>query len=145
MSGRSPATREGWRCPTCGRRFRQRTKEHSCALATLDSHLERASPDAKATFAALRDALASIGPHAVVPVKTMILLRGAANFGNVVVRRDGINLEFVLRRALTDTRILKRQPLGPGRYTHHIRLSSPADVDGQVVGWLRESHQTLAR
>jgi hypothetical protein len=138
-----PPQREGWRCPTCGRRFRQRTREHSCAVATLASHLERASPDVKQTFIALQDALAEIGPHGLVPVKTMILLRATANFGNIVVRRQCLHLEFVLGRSLDHGRIDKRQPLGPRRWTHHMSLTSPADVDAQVVRWLRESYQTV--
>jgi hypothetical protein len=80
-----------------------------------------------------------------VPVKTMILLRATANFGGVVVRRDWLHLEFVLPRALHDARIHRRQPLGRYRYSHYVRIASPADVDEQIVDWLRESYQSVAR
>lgn len=114
-------------------------------MRTLATHLARASADVKNTVAVLQDALADIGPHAVVPVKTMILLRAAANFAAIVVRRDCVHLEFVLTRALDHVRIHKRDSLGPRRYTHHVRLASPADVDAEVVSWLRESYQVVAR
>jgi len=97
----------------------------------------------KETFEALEQALGAIGPHAVVPVKTMILLRASANFGGVMVRRDCLRLEFVLERTVDHARIDKRQQFGPRRHTHHVRLTKPADVDEQIVGWLRESYRTV--
>jgi hypothetical protein len=133
----------GWRCPRCGRRFRQRTREHSCSITSLAAHLARASTEVKDTFDALENALAAIGPHAVVPVKTMILLRATANFAGVVVRRDCLHLEFALGRPVDHSRIDKRQQFGPRKHTHHVRLTSPADVDEQIVGWLRESYRTV--
>jgi hypothetical protein len=144
VARRQGAVDDGWQCPTCGRRFRQRTREHSCVVTTLAAHLARASADVKDTMSVLQDALTAIGPHATVPVKTMILLRATANFGGLVVRRDCVHLEFVLPRALAHARIYKREPLGPRRYTHRVRLTSPADVDGQLVEWLRESYQSVA-
>jgi hypothetical protein len=75
----------------------------------------------------------------------MILLRATANFGGLVVRRDCVHLEFVLPRALDHARIHKRDSLGPRRYTHHVRLRSPADVDAEIIDWLRESYQSVAR
>ena len=114
-------------------------------MGTLASHLERGSTEVKNTFTALQTALATVGPHGVVPVKTMILLRATANFGGVVVRRDCLHVEFVLTRSLDHGRIHKRQPLGPHRYTHHVRLTSPADVDDQLIAWLRESYQSVVR
>ncbi len=145
MARRPVAKEAGWRCSECGRRFRQRTREHSCGVSTLATHLARASADVKNTVAALQDALSTIGPHAVVPVKTMILLRATANFAGIVVRRDCVRLEFVLTRSLDHARIHRRDPLGPRRYTHHIRLASPADVDDKLVSWLGESYLVVAK
>lgn len=104
-------------------------------------HLERASAAVKDTFAALQDALAAIGPHSIVAVKTMILLRAASNFGNVIVRRERLDLEFVLPRVASDRRFHKVQRLGPHKHTHHLRLSSPKEVDADVKAWLREAYQ----
>jgi hypothetical protein len=141
----SSANPTGWRCPRCGRRFRQPTREHSCTVTALATHLDRASTDVKKAFHALADALATIGPHAVVPVKTMILLRATANFAGVVVRRDCLHVEFTLDRPLDHARTYKRQPFGPRRYTHHVRLTRPADVDQQVIRWLRESYGAVVK
>ena len=141
-----PTAKEtGWRCPQCGRRFRQRTREHSCEVRSLDAHVQRGSPVTQATFTALERALAKIGPHAMVPVKTMILLRASANFAGIVIRRDSVQVEFLQRRLLPSGRIHKTDRLGKDRYTHHVRLSSPAEVDGELIGWLKEAHQASTR
>ena len=69
----SPQNTRGWRCPQCGRRFLQRTREHSCDVRSLDLHLARASDEVKHTFDKLQAILDRLGPLGIVPVKTMIL------------------------------------------------------------------------
>jgi hypothetical protein len=107
---------------------------------TLGAHLDRASPAVRQTVEAIQVCLTRIGPHALVPVKTMILLRSSANFGALVVRRDAVHVEFVLSRPIEHPRIGKRQPYGPRRHSHHVRLTSPHEVDAELAGWLRESY-----
>jgi hypothetical protein len=130
---------EGWRCPTCGRRFVRRPFEHSCQIRTLDAHLERGAANVRQTFAAIEAALTAIGPHSTLPVKTMILLRARRNFGSVKVRRDALDLEFVSSRRLTSRRIHKTDQLG-ARFTHHVRLASPEEVNREIVKWLEEAY-----
>jgi Domain of unknown function (DUF5655) len=71
--------------------------------------------------------------------------RSTANFGGVILRRDTLNLEFMLPRALTSTPIHKSDQFGARRYTHHTRLASPSEVDAEMIGWLRESYETTTR
>ena len=132
---------EGWRCPTCGRRFVRRPHEHSCEVRSLEAHLECASPPVRETFEALLQMLAKIGPHGVVPVKTMILLRGVSNFGGVTIKSDALDLEFASSRALSHARIRKSQQLGPARFSHHVRLTGPADVDASLARWLKAAYE----
>lgn len=94
----------------------------------------------RATFEALREALTAIGPHGIVPVKTMILLRAVGNFGGVTIRRDALNLQFFLRRALTHARIHRSEDYGDARFTHHVRLTGPDEVDASVARWLKEAY-----
>ena len=135
----------GWRCPQCGRRFRQRTREHSCDVRTVDAHLDGAAPHVKEIAGKVFGVLPRIGPHAVVPVKTMILLRAGSNFGGLVVRKDALDLEFVLRRLLRHQRIRKSEQVGASKYSHHVRLSSTTDVDSQLEQWLREAYEVVQK
>ncbi len=50
-----------------------------------------------------------------------------------------LTLTFGLNRRETDPRIDAASEPYPGRWTHHVLLSSPEEVDGQIVAWLREA------
>jgi uncharacterized protein DUF5655 len=134
----------GWRCPQCGRRFRQRTREHSCDVRPLAAHLDRGSAQVQEIAADVLDVLARLGPHGVVPVKTMILVRATSNFGGLIVRRDALDVRFILPRPLSHGRIRKTERMGPSKYAYEVRLLSAADVDAQLKGWLREAYDVAA-
>jgi hypothetical protein len=108
-------------------------------------HLQHASAEVKSTFDKLKEILDGLGPHGVVAVKTMILLRGTANFGGIVVRRASLDLSFVTSRMQRHARIHKSEQVGPRKFAHHTRLASPAEVDAQIVSWLREAYQLGVR
>jgi hypothetical protein len=106
----------------------------------LDQHFAAASDLVRDTMQALQAALDAIGPHGVVPVKTMILLRGRANFGSIVVRQRWLELGFISDRLLRHARLVQTESLGPRRYAFRTRLCAPAEVDAQVVSWLAAAY-----
>jgi hypothetical protein len=134
----------GWRCPQCGRRFRQRTREHSCDVRSLAAHTDRGSPQVQEMVGVVLDTIAGLGPHAVVPLKTMIVVRAGSNFASLVVRRDSLEVGFILPRTLKNRRIHKTERLGPTKYAHTTRLASSADIDTQLAGWLRQAYQSVS-
>ena len=91
-------------------------------------------------FSVLTGVLDRLGPHELVPVKTMILLSATANFGGVVVRRGSLDLGFFLTRRLQHPRVNKVERLSPRKFAHHVHLSGPAEVDQEVVAWLTEAY-----
>ncbi len=48
-------------------------------------------------------------------------------------------LTFGLRRRVDHPRIVEAVEPCPGRWTHHLLIARPEDVDEQVMGWLREA------
>ncbi len=130
----------GWQCPSCGRRFTRQTREHSCELTSLDKHLDRASPEIRATFEALCALLRAIGPMQFNPLKTMITLSTTKNFGGITIRKSRIDLGFFLPRQERDGRIARTEKISAQKIAHHVQLSSPVDVDQQLEQWLRESY-----
>ena len=91
------------------------------------------------------DELARLGPHAVVPLKTMIVVRATANFASLVVRRETLEVGFILPRTFAHPRIHKTERLGPEKYAHHTRLSSKGDFDAELARWLREAYAVAVR
>ena len=96
--GKARTFTSGWKCPKCGRTFRHRTREHSCLLTSIESHLERTSVEVGKAFRAVVDLLEALGPVPVriVPLKTMIVFSTAATFGGVTFTRARLDLGFFL-------------------------------------------------
>jgi hypothetical protein len=130
-----------WRCPDCGREFVQRTREHSCDLTSVASHLEKTSPDVRAAFEAVRAALERIGPHEVVPLKTMLTFRRASNFAGVTFTKARMDLGMFLPERVHHPRIGRVEKISPGKLAHHVRLSAASDVDEELVSWLRQAYR----
>lgn len=129
-----------WQCPECGRQFPRRTREHSCQVTTVESHLARTSPELRATFVTLQEALARIGPFKTTPLKTMITFSLERNFGGVTITKSRLDLGFFLARRLHHDRITRIEPLSPTKVAHHVDLISPSDVDAELVAWLAEAY-----
>lgn len=129
----------GWQCPACGRRFLRRTKEHSCAVTSIEDHLARADAPVRAAFDALMSMLGRVGSFHLIPVKTMITLAVDRNFGGIVVRRSRLDVGFFLARLETGPRITKVEKLSARKIAHHVDVRSAADVDAQLEEWFREA------
>jgi hypothetical protein len=130
----------GWQCPDCGRRFIHRTREHSCDLTSLESHLSRTSLEVREVFRAIRGLLDKFGPYKITPVKTMILLSTKSNFGGITFTKSRLDIGLFLFREVRHERIHKIEPVSPRKLAHHIRLSSVAQVDMQLEQWLSEAY-----
>ena len=48
---------------------------------------------------------------------------------------------FGLNRRLDSPRILQAVEPYPGRWTHHLLLTAPEDVDGLLAAWLAEAYR----
>lgn len=125
----------------CKREFVRKSQAHSCKVASLDKHLSKASPGTLETYAALEAALRDCGPYTAVPTKTQVNLLSRTSFGSFILRRNWINLGFVLTRDLDDPRIVSTERLSPRTYAHRVQLRSAADVDKKLRQWLTEAYQ----
>ena len=129
----------GWTCPRCGRRFRQRTGEHSCEIHSVEAHLAGKPAAIAALFRALLAAVEACGPCDIEALKTMIVFRRGRNFAGAKVARGWIDLEFLLEHPLDSPRIAKYMALSPTRHAHTIRLTAPEQLDTELSGWISES------
>ena len=55
-----------------------------------------------------------------------------------------IGLTLGLGAPVTSARIAEAVEPYPGRWTHHLLLSSPAEIDAELLGWLDEAHSFAA-
>jgi len=130
-----------WECPKCGRAFANRNQSHSCSSYTLRQHLAGKSPLAIALFRQFAKLVKRCGPVRVLPEKTRIAFQVRMSFAAVSLRRDRIAGHVVLARRLENPRFTKIDYISPRNHVHHFRFHSRADLDREVLGWLREAYR----
>jgi len=132
-----------WTCPDCGRSFARAKQSHSCDARSVASHFEGKDPKLAALLDDLVQKLQKRGPVRVDAAKTSIHLVSHHHFGGVTVRRDHLRVEFLSRRVLESSRIVKTEPLGR-RYAYHVIVREPADIDAELLDWLAEAQAMQA-
>jgi len=136
----SAAGAAGWICPGCKRRFRRQRQAHSCQVVSLDAHLDRATPAARAAFHAILAALRAQGPLDVVPTRSGINLLSGTSLGSMAFRKDGVELGLLLTRKLEHPRVRGVLQLSPRSFHHRFRIGAAREVDPELTGWLAEAH-----
>ena len=103
-------------------------------------------PGKIAIFEAYEGAVLSCGESAMRVTKTQgswghpFLFAMLSHPRRAADRRAGALLAtFGLHRRLDSPRILQAVEPYPGRWTHHLLLARPEEVDGEVAAWLAEA------
>src|SRR5262245_30286145 len=100
MPRSSTPRKSAWQCPRCGRRFTRPTREHSCDLTSISLHLRKTQPEIRAAYRALSALLDSLGPHRVIPLKSMVCVAVTSNFAGLVFGRSFLDVSFFLTHEL---------------------------------------------
>ena len=102
--------------------------------------------ESRMVFEAVRDAVAQAGPADVRTSKSQVAFRHRVGFASVwlpdmYLRNSDVPLVLTvgLRRRDDSPRWKQVVEPAPGRFTHHLELRGPSDVDDEVRGWLREA------
>ncbi len=131
-----------WVCPKCNRSFANRNATHTCSpLTDLEGHFRGKSEQVRATFDAVVDAVTRFGPVTILPEKTRIALQVRMSFAAFMPRRHWLNGHLVLARRIDSPRFTRIEIFSPRNVLHAFRLTSPAEVDAEFVGWLEEAYQ----
>jgi len=102
--------------------------------------------ESRRIFDAVRAAVWAAGPAEMRVSKSQISFRRRRMFAwawipGQYLRRETVPLVLTLafRRRDSSPRWKEVVEPYPGRFTHHLELSSPRDVDDEVRGWIREA------
>jgi Domain of unknown function (DUF5655) len=69
---------------------------------------------------------------------------GRVRFAGVHAISDrGMTIAFGLPRPMRHPRFRKIEDFGGGWYGHWMRISSPQELDEELLGWLRESYHQM--
>ena len=89
----------------------------------------------------------------IQPQKSQITLKNRRVFGAVsflAARRAKerpdpyITITLGLGRRLDSPRVDQVSEPYPGRWTHHLVIGSPEELDGELMGWVREAYDFAA-
>jgi len=107
--------------------------------------------ESKRIFQAVAGAVQAIGPAEVRVSKSQIAFRRRRGFAYVwmpamYLGRGDVPLVLTIGMRRRDTSPRWKQVVepAPGRFTHHLELRSPSNVDAVVLDWLREAWESAA-
>jgi Domain of unknown function (DUF5655) len=141
-----PHHTELWTCPKCGRRFVSRNLWHACGDYSVEGFLEGKGPRARELFDRFEEMIAACGPYEVAPAKTRVAFMGRVRFAGVTSVSDrGMTISFGLPRPLSHPRIRKLEQPVSTWYVHTLRVTSPDELDDELLEWLRESYHQMGQ
>lgn len=81
-----------------------------------------------------------MGRSRIHPTKTNIRIAAQTAFVDLVLKKNWIDVQFLLSRELAHPRVQWMGAIGPQHYRHYLRLERPSDVDDEVRGWMQDSY-----
>ena len=105
---------------------------------------DKSDPAVRATYERLLLRVRRIGPVVAEEKKTSIHLKGRAAFAGVHPLKSRLDLNIVSAAPIADRRVVKREQISASRYHNVVSLSSPRDIDAQLVGWLTAAYELVS-
>jgi hypothetical protein len=102
--------------------------------------LAKSEPIVRAIYDALLKATKKFGGVRVEEKKTSIHLVAGSAFAGVHPRKTAIVLNIRTSAPIKSRRMRKVERVSANRFHNEMLLSSPADVDAEVVAWLKDAH-----
>ena len=91
-------------------------------------------------YSRLMAAMGEIGPCREDPRRASIHLLRVSGFAGVHPRKSFLVLNLRTDRPIESPRVGRIEQVSKNRFHNEIRLASPADVDEELIGWLREAY-----
>ena len=114
------------------------------AQFSVASHFTGKEPATRKIYDRLLKASGKFGPVIEDPKKTSIHLVNQTAFAGVATRKSAIVLTIKSDRKLDSPRIHKSEQTSARRFHHEVKLTSPADVDAELAGWLKSAYELSA-
>jgi len=89
--------------------------------------------------------LRKFGPLRIDAVASGINLIPKHHKGSVRVLNDRLHIGFLVSYPIGSPRIARRQQVGPSAFTHTVTLSDKAELDTELLSWLKNAYQRAVR
>lgn len=98
------------------------------------------SPTSQSTYARVVAEIGKLGPFEVEEKKTSLHLTHGRAFAGVHPAAAGIILNLVLDAPVKNARVHKSEQVSASRHHVEFKLTDPADIDSQLVGWMKKAY-----
>ena len=106
----------------------------------VKTHFEGKDSVVRQIYDALLKHARKFGPVIEDPKKTSIHLVNKTAFAGVATRKSAIVLTLKSDRDLDSPRIHKSEQASARRFHHEVKLTTPKDVDAELIAWLKEGY-----
>jgi hypothetical protein len=107
---------------------------------SVSQHFENKDPVVKSIYERILRESRKFGKVTEEPKKTSIHLVNKSAFAGVMTRKNVLILNIKSAAPIRHTRIVKSEQLSASRYHQAVKLTSPDEVDSDLVGWLKEAY-----
>ena len=107
----------------------------------IDDHFAGKAGALRAVYDRLIAEVKAFGPIVEEPKKTSIHLVRRTAFAGVQVQKKAINLNIKAAALIDSPRIRTSEQISANRFHHLVRLETLADVDDELLGWLRAAYE----
>lgn len=111
---------------------------------SVKSHFQNKDKVVREIYERLLRKVGQCGTVSEDPKKTSIHLVNRTAFAGVATRKAAINLTIKSDHALASSRVTKSEQVSARRFHHEVKLTSPADIDSELIGWLTEAYKLSA-
>jgi len=109
-------------------------------MAELNA-LSAAGPVSLKLYKQLLSGVKGIGPFQEEVKKTSIHLVRKTAFAGVQPRKEHLNLTIKAAKSNRSARIFKSEQTSKSRWHHEVKLAALSDIDGELLGWIREAYE----
>ncbi len=88
----------------------------------------------------LLEVVRTLGPFQEEPKKTSIHLVRTVGFAGVHPRKNYLMLNLRTDYPVESLRITKSEQVSKNRFHNEIKLASLSDIDGELLGWLKDAY-----
>jgi len=134
-----------WTCPDCGKSFRNKNQWHSCYTLNLEDHIRNKPEKIQKVVYRLIEVLNSFGTIELNPVKSVIQVRAGATFLSIKPKKEYVELEFQLGRAIETFPVHRSVRISGNRVLHFLYVQSKQDINKQLTGWLKEAYMLVCQ
>jgi hypothetical protein len=118
---------------------------HSCGNFSLETLFARSEPHVLQIFRRFASMVRACGRSRMIPQKTRVVFQAGIRFAGATPRKSHLICHFILPRRIGSRRFQKIENYGRHCYGHYLRVNSEADLDADVLHWLRQAYASGRR